>query len=251
MIKEYMATNGNCSLPCFWGLIPGENSWSHTQQLLEYLNLPLRRYSREVGVYCKTNLFLENDPMFRGTLTFYEQDEYVKIIGFSSNDPTLSSYYELQNVMSDLGVPAYIGINLVVGGPTGTPDFTIYDIVIHYGELLEEPWVDRPWARLVYSGTAFKVGERYRFCPTDLELKELGGTPNNQRFGSGLSLKLQSLQNPVSLEELATISGKDYLSEPPTIEEAVGISVQEFYNQVMGSEDVVCFDTPIEFWPDF
>ncbi|MFC1878986.1 hypothetical protein ACFLZW_03640 [Chloroflexota bacterium] len=242
-----MKTNGDCVLPCFWGIVPGKSLWQDVQSSMGYLDLLVRDYPGKAGVIHATTFNLEDD--LRNSLSFYEQNGVVQVINFSVKDPTrYAPYYELRNIMEHLGAPAYVAIDLLIGGPGGTPDVAKYYLIIHYGETQNGPWVKMPWVRLNYGGRALKIGNRYRFCPTDLHFEAIGyETP--RLTSEGLVLHLQSLESPMTIEELSTAFGKSYYSMPPDIEKSAGVSVQEFYRKIMESDEPACFDTPINFWP--
>jgi hypothetical protein len=52
-IEEFLATNGNCEYPCWWGMMPGETNFNDALKLFESLSLSVHTYS-----------FDQQDPVF-------------------------------------------------------------------------------------------------------------------------------------------------------------------------------------------
>ena len=250
-IKEQLVTNGGCTLPCIWKLKPGEISWQEAQGLMAYMNIPVQIFLREsVNSHIAGFSLEENLSSFNGGLTFHEQDELVRIIEFGANDITQAPYYQIQNAIRDLGVPAYVGLDLRIKGPMGTPLVAIYDLIVRYGDTPGENGMERLWAELGYGGIAIKRGNSYQFCPTNPKMEGVSSASVSFRIPLGFSLSLQPPNSPTTVDEFLSLSGRDHLNEPPDIEAATGVSVQEFYDLILQSDQPPCFDTPIEFWPD-
>jgi hypothetical protein len=250
-LKEYMKTNGSCTLPCFWGFNSNVSSWSDVLDFLEHLNLITDRFPLHVdGIdgYYDITFTLMNNLEFQGSMKFFiREDQIVQLISFGSNDLRQASYYSARNIMRDLGVPAYIGVDLSLvtegsPGSSGYPDPASITILIAYEKDKQTPWLGRPWALFYFTGAAHKVGTQYRFCPTDLGVADAEWPPDF------VSLRLQSPESAVKVDELAAMYGKRNFSAPPDIEAVTGISVQEVYDRIMENQGQVCFDTPIDFW---
>lgn len=246
-LKEYMKTNGNCALPCFWGFNSNVSSWSDVRDFLERMNLKITGRPLHVDGTSdsyEVNVALMEDVKFRGSMSFFvREDQILQLISFGAGDLRQAPYYSVRNIMKDLGVPTYIGVDLSIGGPMGLPSAASITILIAYEENKQTSSLERPWALFYYTGAAHKTSARYRFCPTDL------GIPDTEWPPDGFSLGLQSPQASVTIDELAAMFGMRHFSELPDIEAATGVSVQEVYNRMMENQGQVCFDTPIDFWP--
>ena len=249
-IKEHLQTNGGCALPCFWGITPGESPWQEIQSFSEYLNLSMYNVPGKTGkgFLHSASFSIKGEPTIDGGITFYEEDGIVRVVGVGANHISQATYYRMKNVMRDLGIPAYIGIDLWIKGPSGTPTFAHYSITVWYGEI-QGYHIEAPWARFNYDAVALKIGDHYRLCPTDPRLETIQRGAPSLDLTSGFGLQLQPPESPMTLEQWKGISGKR-ISEPPDIESSTGVSVQEFYDRIMQSDEPACFDTPIEFWPD-
>jgi hypothetical protein len=246
VLEEYMKTNGNCVLPCFWGFNSGEISWSDVRVFLQHMNLKITggpfHVDGTAGSY-NAPFTLTKNAGFRGSLGFFvREDQKVQLIGFSINDLGQAPYYSARNIMKDLGVPAYIGVELRIGGPTGLTNVASLTIQIAYEENKQTPWLERPWALFYYTGGAHKSGTRYRFCPIDLGISDPEWPPDN------FSLSLQSPQAALTVDELASLSGRPHFDVLSNIEAATGVSVEDVYNRMLENQGQVCFDTPIDFW---
>ena len=249
-IKEQLMTNGGCALPCIWNLRPGENFWQEAQGFMAYMNIPVQTFAREKGNTHYARFTVDTGlDLLDGGLTFYEQDGLAKIIWLGADDITPAPYYQIQNAMRDLGVPAYVGFDISIKGPMGIPPVAIYDLFVRYGDTPGENGMERLWAELSYSGAAVKRGSSYRFCPTNPTMEGMGGASATFRIPLAFSLSLQSPGSPMTVDEYVSISGRD-IDEPPNIEAATGVSIPEFYDLILQSDQSACFDTPIEFWPE-
>lgn len=244
LIREYLRTNASCLLPCVWGLTPGESSWQQAHDLMTYLGLQVESSSAGTPGEYSVTFDLENGPVIHGGMGFLEKDGIVQVIQLGTGDITQSPYYDLRNVIKDLGAPDYVGIDLRIGGQRGDPKVLSVGITIAYEEDMQTPWPKTPWAIFNYEGGAFKIGNHYRFCPTNLFLKGLVAEDKTAWLPRGFYLQLQSPESPLSIEELGG------MSTPPRIESATGVSLEEFYRQIMDGGEPACFDTPIEFWPN-
>lgn len=254
-LKEYMKTNGNCPLPCFWGFNSGEISWKDMRDFLEHLDLKITggpfHLDETAGSYNADFTLMKNVEFRGGVKVFIREDQTVQLISFGANDLRQAPYYSFRNIMKDLGVPAYMGVDLSLGregppalpGSSSFPDPASITIMIAYEENDQKPWLEKPWALFYYSGAAYNEGTRYRFCPTDLGTADPAWPPDH------FSLSLQSPHAALTVDELAALYGRRYLSEPPDIESATSVSVQEVYNRIMENQGRVCFYTPIDFWP--
>ncbi len=244
-IRDQMITNGNCSPPCFWGLTPGESPWQDARALLYHLGLKVKggpyHLGETAGSY-RAIINPEQPSTSQSEIGFIvREDGIIQLIDFAS-DLNQAPYYSVRNIMNIMGTPAYVGVDLQIGGWGELPDVAPIIIVIAYEEDRQTPWLERPWALFYYYDSAYKVGDKYRFC-----VANLGG--DAEWPPDGLVLSLQSPQSAVTVDELAAMAGKPHFSEPPYIEEATGTNVQEFYDLMLRSDESPCFDTPIDFWP--
>ncbi len=133
-----LETNGKCELPCFLGLTPGITTWSEASELFSYLgkNVPEpRRYDAyDVETYTY-QYHLENQQTIFG-IGFYVVDDqitmlYTKIDQMSNNE--VESHYSLKNVISSLGPPTNIFIELYFGA-LGPEDSAGYKLTLYYDQ---------------------------------------------------------------------------------------------------------------------
>jgi hypothetical protein len=163
------------------------------------------------------NFSLES-PIFRGYFGFIERDGIVQVANFNAGDITQAPFYDVKNVLRVLGVPAYIGVDLGSVNLTA-PKISSLSILIYYQVACEKLWPEKPWALVGYSGGAIKIGDGYRFCPTDLRLKTIASPQQTEWLPWGFGLELQSPQSPMTQEEL----GRD--STLPEFEELMPFSL--------------------------
>lgn len=190
-VREMLATNGECELPCWWGITPGETSRQEAKNRLPYLNFWFDE--KFGGYYIRFTLTTEKD------LT---QSIKVRSYRFADDDSRFAEdwqRYSLDQVLNRYGPPSRARIVLALpidaGGPT---DYTLY---MFYDEL---------GVSVIYMGPATKKGEMLSTCFSF----------------HNITLQLQPPESSTPLEQAIDPYEWDYAVP---LDEATGMSMEEFY----------------------
>lgn len=229
----YLENNGNCELPCVWGLLPGFTEYQEALDLFEYLGWI---GSDDFG-YRDTGTDLDAIPL---AIRFgvYSQGslvERLKIVLSGDGFRQYASFFSVPNVVRTLGEPADVRVNIGVDPGINEPPETLFELLLYYKEdsLL-----------IKYGGTAIKVKGGYSVCPGDLNRDS-----NVVNVESGyVAIYVADRQLAYSPDEVVRpfweLSGYyKYLS----FEEAFGRSLSDF-TQEMSENAIACFTSPIGVW---
>jgi hypothetical protein len=247
-LLDLLVTNGNCSLPCLWGLTSGESSYLEARVVL----IPLSSIA-ETAYFGTSNpeddispLYVEGDLRLNARVLYlYGRDGVISLITFRlleekvvtdangnwiSKQPIFDSttfierieYYSLFHVLNEQGLPSSVLI-----ATSNLPDPVVaggFDIALLYPE--QGIWVN--YTMPMYNHDNTKTG-----CPINAHV-EISLTPsgNPKTFFSLLE----------KTDWGVTKNGYKLL------EEVTSMSVTEFYETFRNSPDV-CIDTPVELWP--
>jgi hypothetical protein len=234
-VLSLLKNNGGCELPCVWGIVPGKTKLDDARQYFEHLgwkgsispNMPQ-------GPVYYTGVDLNHELAIR--LSLYDKDGIVDTLAFDAGGPEffrLVQYLSPQNIMDKLAEPDQVWINLATNLEISYPEITEYGVYIYYSS---------PNILLHYTGSAKKHGDSYRICPKNPFLESLNYGTNE----GNLSLYAANFAEVLSPERLVEPFGK--FGGMYTVDEALGLSPQEFYEQLVESKDPICFDTPLKVW---
>lgn len=196
-VEEMLATNGGCELPCWWGVTPGQSDW---QSVIDY-------FVAHGGFQF---IILSTEGLYDYSIlhTFTERNGVIQSIEINGNSqwgiPSQFfaqdwDHYSLDQVLTRYGVPSRARIFLYEYGGGGDP---FYALLVFYDDL---------GIGIRYHGQAFWTDDLLRTCFlfTDITLW---------------------LQSPESLTPLHENVDPDEWSYVVPLEEATGMSMEEFYN---------------------
>lgn len=227
-IQTLIDTNGNCDWPCWWGLVPGVTTKEQTFSFLDSLivgktqnwgpSSSVASDGREVlgeQIIIKYNL-----PGGNGVgntyLSFW--DNTLSIIRVDSK--TAAYRYQLEPLLKKEGKPQEVFIYTQVYRMEKSVPVRI---VLVYPE-------KRTFAH--YFMDAYEVGGKIRICPV--------------HESPGLNMWLDGYDQLAILDQLIIGPGTDQTLKP--LQEATGISVDEFYEQFTNPAASDCFETSIDYW---
>lgn len=239
--QELFRTNGDCSLPCWWGIKPGETTWSETEDFLKYLGARTGSnikndgsdfhgtggfdYDLEEGIIANRIGFLEMDGQIE--LIYIYSEGYSNPVAFQEQWET----YSPDRLLEEYGIPTRVWLESKSSGPVVEGRIAGYTLWIFYDQL---------GFLILYNGYG-EYEPIYHFCP---------------RFDNGedirsLEMYLQSPDNPNPIEETAGIIGLEIDPHPnvQSIEDATGLSTIDFYNLFIQEDKQACFDTSRDIWP--
>jgi len=236
-VLELLSTNAGCELPCWWGVIPGNSTWSNTEQWI--LSLGARTGSTVMpdgSTAHGTGGFDFEESKIYNRVGFFERSGIVEIISIEAEShlnpedfQAVWQRYSPQQIMSSYGQPSRVLVQSSSSAPSdlsnpkaGYSLWLFYDylsFVIEYSGLVEyEP--------------VYHICPRFEKGEDIASLKLFIQSPDNQR----------PLENNIQSYDL-------YRSYFHFIEEAAGLSVEEFYALFANKDEPACFDTPKAIWP--
>ena len=249
MLEEYiydlMSDNGNCSLPCWWGMSPGKTSAEKVVSFLDHFGVKVyvNNYQDDQGdsVVYSPKFDLERITSdFR--IRYIEADNLLRsifVIGMNldsvESNQDLWNNYTPDQILANYGVPTRVFLR--------APGVTGFGDTGYMGYIL--------W--LVYDDLGFIV--RYDGNVRDLPIFHICPSLNK---GNGqitrINIYMQSPDDarPLSESDSILISSETdeyWIGTVKPIDEAAGISVEEFYQLFMQTEEPTCFDSPHDIWP--
>ena len=153
-ILDLLSTNGNCDLPCFWTIEPGISTLEDAERLMKHSDTSylLRTQGEENHLFAGYDNPEFNIPL---GLDFIEKGGIIENIGVSMamKRGYNTSPYELPTVLSTLGKPTRVYIDLIYNGQ-GT--IGGYQLFIFYDEMD---------VFLSYSGENLQISSTINICP--------------------------------------------------------------------------------------
>jgi hypothetical protein len=222
-VIDSLKNNGNCQLPCWWGINPGSTSWSDANVTLQRIGLK-PSFDNISGAYTLLYSFSGSNHALVLSMDLSVENGLVKTINFHGEGYTnLLAFKKIYaNLAPEQILMAYGSPNQVevTGGPGAGGVY--YVISLYYDDL--------DFA-ISYAGKAPFTNSNYTnvvFCPT------FGATGN---LNGGLNLELESGHTALNHEVLSR-----------SLSEIVGMTSQDFYNLYINNKDDACFYTPIVLW---
>lgn len=243
ILLDFLATNGDCRLPCLWGITIGKSSYQDVRAIL----MPLSSLSHSV--------FLDSPELggiipryIEGELEIYAaigfttnpSDEIVNHVTFNTEAHRLvkkggyedifdSNFfgetvqvYALPNILSEQGVPSSVmvatfGAPLTRGGTGG------FDILLLYPD---------QGILVNYTAQMQLVGANVRGCPTNAHVEmELYPPNDSDSFFEGLEQTDWSVK----------------LNYYKPLEEVTDLSLEQFHEMFRQPTDE-CIETPANLW---
>ena len=229
-VQELLQTNAGCELPCWWGIVPGKTRWHESLKFLQALGVRVGSNPPEDGaVFHGTGGFdFEEDHIFnrvgfrerKGIVesVYIHSEGYANEIGFQD----LWSHYSPKNLIPKYGSPSRVWIKSTSNywGNTGYNGYTLWLFYDQLGFVVK------------YSG-GVKYQPIYHFCPSMENEKDIGG----------IEFLLQSPENLLPLDRIDEQDAL-FLKYVRNIEEAAGISLDQFAQLFTDEDQSGCFDIP-------
>jgi hypothetical protein len=248
---DLLASNGDCRLPCLWGITPGKSTYLEARTIL----MPLSGVA-ETAYFGYTSypeddispLYVEGDLRLNARVLYvYGNDGIVSLLTFraleekvakDSNGNSIETpiydsaefkqrveYYSLSHLLTEQGLPT--SVMIASSGPSINRSGSI---LTHIAVLYPEKGI---WAQYTTSVNETEVADIIRSCPVDAHIE----------------MELSPPGNPDSFFTLLdkTDWGVTKNSYKP-LEEATSLSVKEFYQTFRNPTDK-CIETPVDLWP--
>jgi hypothetical protein len=136
-LQNLLTTNGGCKLPCLLGVIPGQSSWEDVKSLFTAVgkNRPLAFTFSKYGLVDYHYSFTpdqENQKSIFWNTSFYVSKNDVNIIHFevqsNTSSPAFTTSYSLKPILEALGIPARIGLQIIVIPDAPKNSFYVLDL---------------------------------------------------------------------------------------------------------------------------
>lgn len=236
-LEERLPTNNDCALPCWLGIIPGKTTWQEARTFVRYLGIgrmseleledgetlhSFGGFDFEIPRLLQRFYLLEQAELVKGLALMIEGDKAPKEF------QTVWVFYSPRNIMLEYGPPSRVWLDTTSETPG---DVHGYGLILAYDEI---------GIIIHYEGFLTKIGSNLRFCP---------------RFEEGMDIEymevyLQAADDPRPLDEFGGVLDRHYLIEQgKRIEEASGLSEQQFYELFAQTEQPACFTSPADIWP--
>ena len=204
-VREMLATNDGCELPCWWGVTPEKSSWQEGKDGLPS-SLDFQFWFPEETVKYDLHLTLSRERNLVKTIDVRSECFECKRFGEDWQR------YSLDQVLNRYGPPSRVRIVLAPPIDAGGP--TYYILYIFYDDL---------GIGIIYMGAATQQDEMLRTCFSF----------------QNITLLLQSPKSSSSLEH--TIDPYEWTYAVP-LDEATGIHIEEFYETFRHSG--ACLEAP-------
>jgi len=251
-LLELLANNGDCRLPCLWGITPGVSTYQEAQSTL----LPLSSISSLTGFRPEGGAvfpaYTEGDLTLNAIVGFnidtFSNNQIVSRVGFkvweervttdangnwTSKTPIYGlpsfiqrvEYYSLSHLLSEQGVPTSVMI-----ASSGPGKNRRGSILTHIAVFYPDVGI---WAQYTTLVNEKEVGSSIISCPVNAHIEMTLVPPGNPDSFFSLLDK--------------TDWGITKNSYKP-LEEATSMSVEEFYEIFRNPTDK-CIETPVNLWP--
>jgi hypothetical protein len=230
MVLGLIRSNGNCDLPCWWGLKPGEATFKETDRLLSPLSV--------------RPTYIAGDPNENALVGYgFTVPEALSVLGEVDLDIVFKQSrlehlriyllqwdaYSLPNLLKKYGPPDEILVHTYQWVPGGPPPFALFLFYPQKGILA--------------------------YYPSQPEKNEVKVTETKIRgcFSRSAELYLWSPQKSWTLKEATDHMSVGILNQEEKLKlpiyEATGMRVQDFYQTIKDSKTVPCIETAKKLWP--
>jgi hypothetical protein len=227
VLKQRMLfSNGDCQLPCWWGIVPGQTDWQTAERFFSRLVDHIGEYEREDGTFVYRVRVLEPDDY--GTSAWkYEYDHYFYVVDgiVESIRPVAwpSPDYALSTILNTYGQPDGIWFRSSQVPQDGWLPTSVTLYYPAHGFLLK------------YWGNGSLEGDIVHRCIEDEPVLDL--------------VTWSSEKERPFAEIIEEFEGPESVQYYLPLEESTGMSVPEFYDTFTDSEDTTCLTSPAVLWP--
>ena len=235
-VLNLLRTNAGCQLPCWWGVVPAETSWTETRQVLGSLGLTAERYSDPHVTNYSTWMHLPQSDISIAQMHYIDDSSTIWLIWVGSvtvqdnewvygNPGFVNAWqgYTPESLVAAYGEPSQVLIHIVENTADGL--MIPFQVLLHYAD---------QGVLVRYYGPAELLGDQLRVC----------------LVGAHVELWLWSADSPLTLEELAEIGPNlppEFLHGYVPFEQALDQSFGDFAAKTGNSG--ACFESPADRWP--
>ncbi len=226
----------NCQLPCRWGITPGETRWDQAKAILDEFDEEIAVWpllNGEQRVFMMISIILDDGSLNIVDVKINLKEGVVRL--FILVQDFNGHLGDIQTFLLENGKPDEIWIHSLANNMGGPPPFDVWFLY----------WEKGIAAKFFRSEKSAKYGfdGLIHAC--------IEGGPNLYLWSDQIS----------SLSELDTIFSKgfnmpDYMGFTAPhyrllpVDEAIGLSLDEFYTQFTESTEQACFISDPDLWPE-
>lgn len=237
LVLSLLQDNGKCRLPCWWGFTPGETAWLVAESFFLSNGKRIGVYRDSQGTVYSVNFFIPNHGSRINQDYYTTNGDVIDVITVRAVPPIRDeklaygdaqlakdwNLYRLPQMLTNYGQPSEVFLETFTGAPDGgRPPFSLLLFYPEKGILVR------------YFGLVEKREKTLRVCLSQADV----------------SLWLWSPEHSMTLDRLANL-GNEPISDMSgfrSLEEATGISVEQFYQSFAQPNNKRCFETPADMW---
>jgi hypothetical protein len=238
-VQALLETNGDCDLPCFWGLSPGASRPDDAIRLFTHLGWSGIAFQGDTASFYDTGyeipgrlsispIVILADDTIAGVFVAISGPSYAEFITVA-NSP-----FSLEAILKRHGTPSRVGVDLSTQGEIGYPRFTGFELYLLYDTL---------GTIVQYSGIAARIGQYYRVCP----LRPANGGLEGKEGPASVILHLQPPDSPAAIEDLRAAVGGVRVAPRNDSLRAFGLTPEQFA-QLYVSGKGPCLESPLSIW---
>jgi hypothetical protein len=238
-VSEMLRDNGGCRLPCWWGFTPGETLWQTAEAFFVSMGKTIWHYPQT----SYTVFYDIPDRQHDHYQNYFVEDGIIDMIevaaappvgedgDYAYGDPRFAEdwkSYMLPQILEAYGLPQQIFLETYKSGPDRLP----FRLLLFYPD---------PGFLVNYEGPTgedgrgawVEAGEAIHFCP----------------WRSDVTLSLWSSERAMTFADLVPVI--DSLVNPDrlrSLEEATGMSIEQFYQTFAQPGNQTCLETPADMW---
>jgi len=257
-----LKNNGDCDLPCIWGLTPGITTSVERQKILasygEFSDPDFAMsgsgsdLSENPGGF-GIGLTKEQVEIFVG-LNYYETENHIEILTLVSGAQqdqkyvygnisysSLLEYYTLPQLLTTYGVPSDVLVLAFPYNVFSKADYEPFSLVVIYSDLgiMAEYISPTEW-----------IGEMVELPTPGLSVGEIArGCPSQSR----ITIRTWDVKMNILIKKIASIAAGEGISETAydyflPIQDATFMSVDDFYNTFKEPNNEQCIELSSRFW---
>jgi hypothetical protein len=257
LIQGFLTNNGDCRLPCLWGITPGVTALNTLEKFLMPIGeisaskkFDIHRSSHENSGGISATLW-QNDIRIPVSFAYYKKNDAIhhltlnaeasreegeglgqtsiSVYGENYFDKMLETYL-LDKILANYGIPTSVFIAPFPEEPRYPSDAKIpFSIVLYYQD--QNFFIE-------YIVPKEKVGENIVGCPSKVGSISVIVWPPDQIY---------SLKGIASYNSGQGMHSSNYDYFKP-IEEATQMSLDDFYQKFKDPKNTTCIETPTDLW---
>jgi hypothetical protein len=229
-VSRMLETNGDCELPCWWGIVPGETTWND-----------MENYFSGMGIDGGERGYLDlgyKDPETGHRIRLLKVDmeqkdalvHFITVTRDYIDQPRQADFsldwqrYELSQVLSRHGAPSQVYLSLEIGSPCVGPGVVpTYSMWVEYKDV---------GMAILYTGILIHDLDDWLLCPVFGQTSDIFGPTR------AIEIRLQAPDLDTPLVDLPPGDGEFIFAD--TLQELANMSMEEFYELFSESSPQSC-----------